>query len=107
MSAARPDRSDLKELQTIPGVGREISRDLWSLGIRAVDDLRDRDPEALYRTLCDLQGTVIDRCMLYVLRGAVYYASEPEHEPALLQWWNWTDDRVQARRAARKPSDAG
>ncbi|MBC8473125.1 MAG: pathogenicity locus, partial [Planctomycetes bacterium] len=30
-------------------------------------------------------------CMLYVLRCAVYYASNTEHDPDLLKWWNWKD----------------
>ncbi|NIV18422.1 MAG: pathogenicity locus, partial [Woeseiaceae bacterium] len=28
---------------------------------------------------------------LYVFRCAVYYASEEDHDPELLKWWNWTD----------------
>jgi len=33
----------------------------------------------------------VDRCMLYVLRCAVYYASTLDPDPRLLQWWNWKD----------------
>jgi hypothetical protein len=81
----------LREFRQIPGVGKSIARDLWSLGLRSVADLRDRDPQALYDQLCDLSGTHIDRCMLYVLRCAVYYASNDAPDPHLLKWWNWKD----------------
>lgn len=83
--------TSLKELQTIPGVGKSISSDLWDLGLRSIDDLKDKEPEELYRKLCDLRKKHIDRCMLYVLRCAVYFASSKQHDPALLKWWNWKD----------------
>ncbi|HON78180.1 MAG TPA: helix-hairpin-helix domain-containing protein [Spirochaetota bacterium] len=81
----------LKELRTIPGVGKSISRDLLDLGIRKISDLKGRSPEALYHEFCALRGTQVDRCMLYVFRCAVYFASEENHDPELLKWWNWKD----------------
>jgi hypothetical protein len=86
--------SVLKDLQIIPGVGKEISEDLWNIGIRSVQDLKGRNPECLYQELCEFEGTKIDRCMLYVLRCAVYYASNIEHDPRLLKWWNWKDGKT-------------
>jgi Pathogenicity locus len=83
----------LKELRVIPGVGKSIAGDLWDLGLRSVQDLKGQDPEELYVRLCALQGTQIDRCMLYVFRCAVYYASHEQHDPELLKWWNWKDKR--------------
>lgn len=83
--------SPSNELQQIPGVGPSISKDLEDLGIRRVSDLRSRDPEKLYERLCAIRGTHIDRCVLYVFRGAVYFASNDEHDPTLLKWWNWKD----------------
>jgi hypothetical protein len=84
-------RAALKELRRIPGVGRSIAEDLWMLGIRSPGDLRGRDPQALYERLCELQGARIDRCMLYVLRCAVYFVSHERHDPGLLKWWAWKD----------------
>jgi hypothetical protein len=84
-------QSVLRELQQIPGVGKKIAEDLWTLGIRSVHDLKDNDPEALYRT--NHKDAQIDRCMLYVFRCAVYYASTKSHDPELLKWWNWKDKR--------------
>jgi Pathogenicity locus len=82
----------LKEFQQIPGVGKSIANDLWNLGFRSVQELRSQDPEELYVRQCVLEGTQVDRCMLYVFRCAVYYASNESHDPELLKWWNWKDE---------------
>jgi len=92
----------LKELRRIPGVGASIADDLWLLGIRSVGDLRGRDPQELYDRFCVLQGMHVDRCMLYVLRCAVYFASHERHDPERLKWWNWKDPLPR-----RRPPAAG
>jgi predicted flap endonuclease-1-like 5' DNA nuclease len=38
----------MSDLQKIPGVGPNIAADLEAIGIHSVDDLRGKDPEALY-----------------------------------------------------------
>jgi hypothetical protein len=81
----------LRELCTIPGVGKSISLDLWNLDVRSVDALKNMSPEMLYRKHCILVGQPADRCLLYVFRCAVYYASHKRHDPDLLLWWNWKD----------------
>jgi hypothetical protein len=81
----------LKDLQTIPGVGKSIARDLWNLGFRSPQGLKNQNPEKLYFRHCRQKGVKVDRCMLYVLRCAVYYASHDRHQPQLLKWWNWKD----------------
>lgn len=81
----------LRDLRRIPGVGKSIAEDLWGLGFRSVAEMRGQDPEALYLRMCERQGVRIDRCMLYVLRCAVYFASHERHDPERLRWWNWKD----------------
>jgi len=81
----------LKEFQTIPGVGQTIAGDFWRLGLRKVSDLKGQSPEALYERLCQLQPAKADRCMLYVMRCAVYFASTAKPKAARLKWWNWKD----------------
>jgi hypothetical protein len=56
-----------------------------------VTDLRRRSPERLYEQLSELRGQPMDRCVLYVFRCAVYFASTPRPEPERLKWWNWKD----------------
>ncbi|RJQ31590.1 MAG: pathogenicity locus [Peptococcaceae bacterium] len=80
-----------KDFQRIPGVGKSIARDLWDLGYRSTSDLRCQDPEDMYARLCLIRGGRLDRCLLYVFRCAVYFASETAHDPDLLKWWNWKD----------------
>jgi hypothetical protein len=81
----------MTDLTNIPGVGRSIAQDLRDLGFQQVEDLKGKDPEELYERLCLQRGQHIDRCVLYVFRCAVYYATEEEHDPDLLKWWNWKD----------------
>ena len=81
----------LQELRTIPGVGISISLDLWNLNIHSLGALKNKDPELLYQEHCILAGQPVDRCLLYVFRCAVYYASHKRHNPELLLWWNWKD----------------
>lgn len=84
----------LAELERIPGVGKQVARDLWNIGVRSVEDLRDKSPEQLYVRLCVKTGTGVDRCMLYVFRCAVYYAMTDKHDPELLKWWRWKDRQL-------------
>lgn len=84
-------KTKYKGLQSIPGVGPSLEEDLHHLGIQTISDLKNKDPEELYDQHCLQVGQTVDRCVLYVFRCAVYYASEKEHDPELLKWWNWKD----------------
>ena len=81
----------IRELREIPGIGVKIAEDLWAMGIRTPADLKNKNPELLYEQLCFQSGYKVDRCMLYVLRTAVYYTSNIRHDPEKLKWWNWKD----------------
>ena len=83
------DAAALRRLQEIPGVGPSLAQDLLSLGYGSVPELAGQDPEAMYQRLMDKAGKHIDRCVLYVFRCAVYYASNERHDPEKLQWWVW------------------
>jgi hypothetical protein len=75
----------------LPGVGPSIAADLEELGFRRPADLRGRDPQMMYDELIRLRGQHQDRCVLYVFRCAVYYASTPDPRPELCKWWNHKD----------------
>jgi len=79
------------EFQIIPGVGKSLSNDFVDLGYQKVSELIGESPETMYQNLMKLRGHHIDRCVLYVFRCAVYFASNSVHEPDLLKWWNWKD----------------
>lgn len=83
-----------KQLMQIPGVGKSIAQDLINIGIYKISELKNQDPQKLYDQICDYQGAQIDRCLLYVMRGAVYFASHTKHDPEKLKWWNWMDNKL-------------
>jgi hypothetical protein len=82
---------DPEALESIPGVGNSIAGDLRRLGIERVSDLKGKSPEALYEQSNLLAGVRQDPCLLYVFRGAVYFAETENPDPVLLKWWNWKD----------------
>ena len=84
----------IKEFTKIPGVGKSIAQNFIDLGFSAVSELRGKDPQQLFEDLCTLKNERIDRCVLYVFRGAVYFAGREEHDPELLKWWNWQDKNL-------------
>ena len=94
-------RATLRELRQIPGVGPSIAQDLVELGYYRIRDLKGADPEEMYERFMLLRGVHVDRCLLYVFRCAVYFASRSRHDPERLKWWNWTD------RGARKSASRG
>lgn len=81
----------IKELETIPWIGKASSERLYEVGIRKVSDLKNADSEEIYMESCAKAGERIDRCWLYVIRCAVYYASTKNPNPAMLQWNFWSD----------------
>jgi hypothetical protein len=83
----------LKNLQTIPGIGKSIAEDLYDIGIRSVDDLKGKNPQELYESSNIVAGVVQDPCLLYTFRCAVYFAKTKNPDPELLKWWNWKDKK--------------
>ncbi|MBS1781935.1 MAG: pathogenicity locus [Bacteroidetes bacterium] len=83
----------MKELTSIPGVGKSIATDLYNIGIMQIDDLKGKVPQELYNLSNLWAGCVQDRCLLYVFRCAVYFAETPinKQEPEKLKWWKWKE----------------
>lgn len=79
------------ELEIIPGIGPSIAADLHGIGINRIEELTGQSPQKLYDQLCETTGKKHDRCVLYVFRCAVYYASHSKHDAEKLKWWNWKD----------------
>ncbi len=84
----------IKELETIPWIGNASSARLYEVGVRKISDLKDADPEHIYLKSCAKAGERIDRCWLYVIRCAVYFASTKNPDPNLLQWNFWSDKNM-------------
>lgn len=81
----------LHELCQIPGVGERLALVLQELGYIKIADLRGENPQQMYQNLISLRGEAVDRCVLYVFRCAVYFASHTVHDPQKLKWWYWKD----------------
>lgn len=86
-------------LESLPGIGPSMARDLIDLGYDDPSQLEGQDPETMFEDLCRLRGQKIDRCVLYVFRCAVYCAGTETPAPELTKWWNWKD------RSRRRNSD--
>jgi hypothetical protein len=94
MKTAAPAR----RLRDLEGVGPATLDDLHRLGVRSVDDLARRDPEALYRRLGALEGKRPDPCCLDVFRSAVAQANDPDLPAPMRTWWWWSRRRKAAAR---------
>jgi len=83
----------LKELQTIPSVGKAVARGLLDLGYKSISDLKGADPDEMYIRHNNLKRKVQDICMLYTFRSVVYFANTygKKQDPKKLKWWNWMD----------------
>lgn len=86
-----PTKNNLKELQTIPGVGKKLAQEFFNIGITKISDLKGKKPENLYLKICNRHGYPVDRCVLYVCRLSVYFAENKNPDPKKLKWWNWKD----------------
>ena len=68
------------------------------MGIRAPQDLRGRDPYALYDRLNRVTGTRHDPCVLDTFISAVRYVEGAPARP----WWKYTAERKRALAKAGK-----
>lgn len=80
-------------LQKIPGVGPSIAEDFQEIGINSVEDLREKNPEKLYKKICNKAGKKVDRCVLYICRSSVYFAESKNPDKDKLDWWKWKDEQ--------------
>ena len=96
-----------KELQALPSVGPSIADDLYALGVRSIDGLATMDPERLYTRHCRQKKMIVDRCVLYTFRCAVYAARTGRPKPELLLWWNWKDRILPRRRTGHHTGRIG
>jgi hypothetical protein len=81
----------IKELTKIPGIGKSAAKDLLSIGIESISDLKGKNAEQMYDLLNRVSGFTQNKCFVYAFRCAIYYAETPKEiqEPEKLQWWYW------------------
>jgi predicted flap endonuclease-1-like 5' DNA nuclease len=81
-----------RRLKDLGSIGPAMLRDLEALGITTVRQLARKEPEAMYRMLCRLNGPQ-DICCMDVFEAAVAQAKNPELPPEQRQWWYWSKRR--------------
>lgn len=91
MHPDRVDRNNLKSLTDLPNVGKAIAKDLRLIDVERPDDLRGKDPFALYQKLCEKTGTRHDPCMIDVFISLTRFMDGEEPRP----WWKYTAERKQ------------
>lgn len=94
MNPEKVRRETTKKLTDLPNVGKAVARDLELIGIHTPEALAGKDAFLLYRTLCDVSGTVHDPCMIDVLMSVVDFMNGGEPQV----WWAYTDERKRMMR---------
>src|SRR5437660_10362862 len=79
----------IRDLQKMPNVGPATAGDLVLLGIRSVDDLKDRTADELYEELCAKTGQRQDPCVWDTFASIVHFAQTGERK----KWWEFTAAR--------------
>lgn len=82
-------RVEFTELRQLPNVGPAIAADLRRLGVSDPQDLRGRDPYAMYDELCRVTGKRHDPCLLDVFVAVVRFMDGEPAKP----WWKYTTER--------------
>ena len=83
----------IKELMTIPSVGKSIANKLYDIGIKKISDLKNKDPEEIYFKCCAHDNKQHCRCLLYTYKCAIYFASTKNPDPEKLRWNAWGDSK--------------
>ena len=89
---------DSTALTDLPNVGRAVAADFHRIGVCTPQDLRGRDPYALYDALNRATGTRHDPCVLDTFIAAIRYVEGAPARP----WWKYTAERKRTLAAKRK-----
>ena len=60
-----------KDVQSLMNIGPAIAKRLYAIGIITPAQFKKYKPEQVYEKLKKQEGGVLDRCVLYVLQGAI------------------------------------
>ena len=95
MSQQNEKSEAIKRLQSLRNIGPATAERLYSIGIRTPEQMKRSDPEEIYEELKNKEGGKLDKCVLYLLEGAVLDA----------RWWecrNLTKSRANQDKAKRR-----
>ena len=89
VSTMRKAAATAATLEDLPNVGKAIAADLRAIGIRQPEQLRRKDPYALYDRLNRVMGTRHDPCVLDTFIAVVRFVEGGPPQP----WWAYTSER--------------
>ncbi len=82
-------RSEIRNFQDIPNVGKAIEKYFILLGIKEPIELIGMDPYKMYSDLCDVTCKRHDPCVIDVFISAVRYMEGGPYK----KWWEFTKER--------------
>jgi Pathogenicity locus len=95
MNPSKVVRDDVVLLTQLPNVGESLAADLRLIGIQTPNELKGRDPYAMYQTLCEMTQQRHDPCVIDVFISVTRFMNgEP---PAV--WWQFTEERKKTLRS--------
>jgi Pathogenicity locus len=97
MNPSKVVRERVARLTDLPNIGVSLAGDLQMLGIDRPEQLRGRDPYAMYESLCAITRIRHDPCVLDVFISVTRFVNG---EPAAV-WWQFTEERKQTLQRLR------
>ena len=94
-------RDRLTKFEEIPNIGPAMAADFRLLGLTRPQELRGKDPYALYDELCRRTGVRQDPCVIDVFIAAVRFMEGKPAKP----WWAYTAGRK--REMGRRKAPGG
>jgi DNA transformation protein len=82
----RYKRSQPKQLEDLPNIGKALAADLRKIGILRPDQLAKYEPIVIFRELSKVMGHRHDPCVLYTLLSVGHFLECGEALP----WWGFT-----------------
>jgi hypothetical protein len=86
---SHPRKRERAPLRSLMNVGRMVEGYLNDLGVRSVDDLARRNPDAMFNALWRMNPSVCDPCLHDTFSAIVHEAKTGEKTP----WFSWTAER--------------
>lgn len=77
------------KFEDIPNIGQSMAEDFKSLGLKSPQELKGKDPLAMYEKLCKITKQRQDPCVLDTLMAAVDFMEGAKARP----WWSYTAER--------------
>lgn len=79
----------VKNFHDIPNVGKRMTEDFLSLGIKTPQGLKGKSAITLYKKICKQTGVRHDPCVLDTYMAVIDFVNGAPAKP----WWFYTNER--------------